>query len=257
MSHIIDRLKKLEQTVMSKPQLPGIPQSHASRVVRYSSQRSGRKLILVFIAVIAFGVTGYIAGISSQRGNPSDHGKGKSTVSATAPQNGPFADAETHEIDPSVATNDLHTTTGTVTEEIHVAVSEMKKTHPLVPPLARKHTEIPASEDHLVARQGRLVLGKSGESESAGSSDRATALAAAIIKATDEPITGREELLNKKTILRFNILGVVKEDDQMIAIISGESYKEGDKICQFTIEEITNDYVLLSFKRRLYRKLLD
>ena len=268
MSHIIDRLKKLEKTVMSKPELPNVPRFHTSRLIFYSARKSGVKLILILLAIIAFGIIGYIAGIRSQRGGAGRSEERRDIAAVAAPKEQPLSVSERHQTLAEVMTEDLHTTAEVtiedlhataqvMTEDLHTAVSEEEKTVPFVPPLVRKDAEILASEDQPVAEQRHLVLERSGKSGGTGGYDEVAALAAAIIKATDEPITRQEEILNKKTILKLNVLGVVEEDDGMVAIISGESYKEGDKICQFTIEEITNDYVILSFKKKLYRKLLD
>ena len=108
----------------------------------------------------------------------------------------------------------------------------------------------------LTSRQSNVISDETGESSAVGGDEKATALASAIMTATQEPISAEEEFNNNETIRKLNILGVVKENQGMVAMINGKAYEEGDEVRQFIIEKINRDYVILSFKGKLYRKLV-
>ena len=259
MSHIMDKLKKLETAVRNEFRQPHLHTPVSMKTVKYPATKSGLKLVITLIAVVAFGIFGYIAGTSSRKGDIGKHEKPSNAVDVAQTQNKPISVP----ISPDVIVEKPAESVSAVGPDIHIAEtterpvtvgSEDKKAATLEPPLAKKDIPVITQETHSAAEQKQLVHEKSGKSGSMVAGDRVTALASAIIKATDEPITKEEDLLNKKTIQKLKVLGVVKEENEMVAIVSGQEVKEGDTIRQFTVEKITEDYLLLSFRRTFYRK---
>ena len=275
MSYIMDKLKKIETTVKNEPRRSGLTPSISVKTVNSSATRSGSKLVITLIAVVAFGILGYIAGTSSRKGDVGKPEKPSDAITVAQTQNHPISvpidpDVMVEKPAENVAAVVPDVTVAETSEDLSVpgpyvlakktdrdtpvAASEDKEKILSKPPLAKKDIDAIAPETHPAAQQKHLVCEKYGKSGSMVGGDRVTALASAIIEATDEPITEEEEMLNKKTIQKLKVLGVVKEENEMVAIVSGQEVKEGDKIRQFTVEKITEDYLLLSFKRTFYRK---
>ena len=204
-------------------------------------------LVVTLIAVVAFGAIGYIVGISSRKGST-----GKPEEQPAATQAAPAEDQVVlAPADPEPVVVETPDDLSTMVFE-----DEDREVVPPGPPLVENPMQSRSPRSACPTIQYHLVSQMSGQSGSTGDGGMATALAAAIIKATDEPITEEEELLNRETIREMNILGVIKEDERMIAMVSGKEVKEGDKFRQFTVETITRDHIVFSFKRTLYRKLV-
>ena len=269
MSNIMDSLKKLETTVTIDGANMDPPVMHSLRLAKRAPAKHGQRTIMVLLALIGFGTIGYFAGINSQKGDSTGPEEITDIANANILANKALIDKYSQETRVSISTEipvSEDITPIVTNEEGPVVVMSSvipetpvpEKEGPVIhqPQLVKNDTDAPAAEASLASRQSTVISDEAGESSAVGSDEKATALASAIMKSTEEPITAEEELNNNKTVRILNILGVVKEEQGIVAMINGEAYEVGDNIRQFIIEEINEDCIILSFKGKLYRKLV-
>jgi hypothetical protein len=245
MSRIMSKLKRLEKSVAPSSNLQTIndipPRQSPIRKTRWN----GYAISLALVAVILVGVVAYVAGIKSGKGGRQRSEKpGKPAITETIAHKSDSGNVQKATMS-EIIKEDITTLAFDENENLPDAPSSLtEKSNPAKPEKLNFIGQTISAIDYPAGNAGT------------GDSKKITALTSAIIKATDNPVTPEEDELNKQTIQKLIVLGIVHDDKGASAIISGKEVREGEKIRQFTVDEIAKDYILLSYKRTLYKKLV-
>ncbi len=258
MSHIMNKLKNLQTTVS------GLHLRHkTSRTPHRTPQagpeenpstKSSSRLALILLAIIAFGIIGYMAGMRSGKIGPKEPAPETRVARANVFE---VKDEET------VLKTKTETEIGPPAGETYRETGRDEPLDPVIERIAPSDPPPAGDPVYTVAGAGKSdwLQGPIGspdiEDTPAPGADRSTSeLSGTIIRAAYQPVTAEEDLRNKKTVMKLKVLGVVEEDGVMIAIISGHEVKENDSFRGLIVDEITRDYVLFSCKDKQYRKLV-
>jgi len=260
MSNIMRKLKNLEKNVSGRPGPGGVSGVASSNAVkrapksarRGNAQTNTRTILLLTVAIV-LGILGYFAGMRSNRG--SDIRNDGAVVSTTIS----YEDsAREIPVEGDVALEGVRSSGDGTSEEMEGDLSTLVfEDEPILPPKVPTNRETvqtgPAGGSILMG-QDRSVPKLELTDSSPYDSEKMAALTAAILRATEEPLSNEEDKINKEIIRRVNILGVVEETDGVVAIISGANVQVGENYRHFRIEDITRNYVVFSHKGKLYRK---
>jgi hypothetical protein len=244
MSRIMSKLKKLEKTVTTSPDIPRLSSLPPNEVTTQKGRRNNIGIALTLAAVMIVGIAAYIAGIKSGKGGERQGEKPDEIAGITSKEQ------------PQSKSGSVKTVSTEVKDDIATLVFDEKDSIPAMPSATNEKNGSAEPEKMIDIEQIPAEINEPAGYSGKGDNRKAVALTAAIIKATDNPITSEEDEQNKQVVQKLNVLGIVRDDKGVTAIISGKEVREGDKIRQFTVDEITKDYVVLSYKRTYYRKLV-
>ena len=253
MSRLMTKLKRLEPKITASPDTSSPLGTFPRRGFQKNKYKNKLTVASIIVAVFFVGAISYFAGLQS--------GKGSLNVARTTGAQSSTRDSRSERRDPQPAetTKNISETgsiSNRVVEDLTTLAFEENEIVPLAAYISLEKNCFAAPDKIVISEPTRPGADQPVGGSDAADSEKITALTAAINKAFENPITPEEDEQNKHTIQKLNILGIVKDDTGMTAIISGIEVREGDNISQFTVDEIAKDYVVFTYKRTFYKKLV-
>lgn len=262
MSRLMNKLKKVENNFVKNPVIPHVQGFSNALNLKKNTNKTKITAFIIVVCVVSVGVLGYFAGLQSGKGIV-NIAKRNGTAENSMQNEIKSAKLTSHEgyVEKNTTLSDLKTDESVpqskkITDDLSELVFDEEENYPEPADAPIAKNNVVSSDSIPTSNTSSTYSNDPAGGLNSGDSSKIIILTSAINKAIDIPVSLEEEENNKKTLQNLNILGVVKDETGMVALISGKEFREGDKIRQFIVDEIAKDYVVFSFKRKTYKKLI-